>query len=431
MQYFKATIINPQSNGNIEFFVDGLLVIDSKGKIEFCGDSDKAKTKYFSKYELISKSAIPAGIIIPSLIDTHVHLPQLRVAGCGTGELMDWLNNFIFPLENKFANDAFARHYSEIFFDQLIQNGTTAAAIYCSNHKNAVNIAFQQAEKVGIRSFIGQSLMDCKSPDYLISDLPTQKSDVIAMIEKWHGHDDYRLNYILSPRFAGSCSEELMRFAGEVSKSENLFIQTHLSENKNEIEFIKSLFPKYESYTAIYEDMGLLTPRSLLGHCIHLDSSEQELIRKAGSVMVHCPSSNRYLMSGIMPLTDYIDSEHRVTLGSDVGAGPQLSMLAEAKEALESSKTRKMLIDNMSRLLTAQEAFHLATIAGASALGIDHLTGNLNEKKEADFLCIEPDAIMRDIIKDNDEEAILGKLIYGYGEIREVYVRGEKVSKAK
>ncbi|HYF02561.1 MAG TPA: amidohydrolase family protein, partial [Patescibacteria group bacterium] len=304
---YLAHIFNPLENKAFVFFKNGALVVENE-KILFCGESEYA-LKTFANAEIHD---FKNDIIIPGLVDTHVHLPQFQATALGKGELLEWLQNYIFPLESRFKNNDFAREQSGLFFKELARNGTTSAAVYSTSHFSATDIAFESALDSGLRICLGNSVMERNSIPEL--DLSAEKNlhNCELLATKWHNTDNGRLRYVVTPRFAGSCSFGLLKKLGEFARVHNLPIQTHLSENLKEIEFILKEFPAFNTYTEIYEKAGLLTDKTILAHSIYLDSSEENLVQTHNCAIAHCPTSNHFLSSGIMPLKKYVRKSFKI-----------------------------------------------------------------------------------------------------------------------
>lgn len=423
MEFYRGIILNPIENFDIEYFYNGLLVIN-KGKIIYCGDYKKGQLSY-PEAKKIKKNR---QLIIPGLVDLHTHLPQYPVIGTGEGELLAWLNNTIFPTEEIFNNTKFARKVSNRFFKKLIEYGTTTVVIFSNSSLESTDIVFHEAKKVGIRAFIGNSLMDMNAPDNLRYDIKTNISNMMKLIEKWNLHDNGRLNFIVSPRYAGSCSIQLMKEASEIATKNNLFIQTHLAENKDEIRYISSIHNFKGTYTDLLADCGLITSKSLLAHGIHLQAKEIELIKIIEAAIVHCPTSNRYLQSGIMPMNHYRAENLKVGIGTDLAGGYNFSMLDESREAIENSKFYRLYHDNTARILNKKEAFWHSTLGNSIILNLGSKIGNLSKGKEADFVIFEMKSDFNENLIDLDKA--LSKLLYSDEfRIKGVYVRGKQINK--
>ena len=360
--------------------------------------------------ELIDYSG---GLILPGFIDTHIHLPQLRERAMISDSLLEWLEKYIFPAEEKFADPEFAREVSREFFSGLLRNGTTTAVVFSSSHREATETAFEEAVKSGIRAVIGQVLMDMNGPEELLTTPEKAVEDIRAVASKWHGFDG-RLFYAVTPRFAVSCTMELMKTAAKVAKEMGLYVQTHLSEQVGEIEEVMMLFPNAKSYTDVYRRAGLLGERTIVAHAIHLSDREREILAETGTKIAHCPSSNFFLHSGVMDLMAHEKAGLTVSLGSDVGAGPFLSMLEVLRDSY------------YANAMSPFKAFHLLTMGGARALGMEDRIGSLEVGKEADFVVINPEPLAG---VDDSLEVLLSRLMV-LGDERNVsatYVRGERL----
>ncbi len=352
-------------------------------------------------------------LILSGFIDTHIHLPQLRERAMISDSLLEWLERYIFPAEEKFADPEFAREVSREFFSGLLRNGTTTAVVFSSSHREATEIAFAEAMKSGIRAVIGQVLMDMNGPEELLTTPERAVEDIKAVASRWHGFDG-RLFYAVTPRFAVSCTMELMRAAAKVAREMNLYVQTHLSEQTGEIEEVMRLFPGAESYTDVYRRAGLLGERTIVAHAIHLSDRERKILAETGTKIAHCPSSNFFLHSGVMDLMAQERAGLTVSLGSDVGAGPFLSMLEVMRDAYYANS------------MSPFKAFHLLTMGGARALGMEDRIGSLEVGKEADFVVINPEPLAG---VDDSLEVLLSRLMV-LGDERNVsatYVRGERL----
>ncbi len=423
---YKGLIITSKTQSTLKILSPGYLVVSEKGVIEDV--TDKNPQKKYGYYRFYDFSGY---LICPGFIDTHNHLPQYAFAGIGEKELLPWLKKYTFPREKKFSSKKLATESAKIFFHDLLANGTTTTLTYATIHKSAAEIAFMQAQKAKIRAVIGKVMMDQNSPAFLTEKTKQSLKDSEELIEKWHGRDG-RLFYALTPRFAISCTFPMMKEIGKIAKERNVYIQTHLAENPDEIKFVKKLFPKCGNYTDVYARAGLLGPKTIMAHCVYLQDSEITAINKSGTRIAHCPTSNRFLMSGIMPFRKYRTVGIDMALGTDVAGGYSLSMLNEMKEAIESSKSLSVCTDGKSGVpMTLAEAFYLATLGGAKVLSMEDKIGSLEKGKKADFLVI--DHLSSDSTGKKSDylkpEQILSKIIYrgSAQNIRHVFIEGEKI----
>ena len=382
---FKASVLNPIAPDRVDAYAPGYLIV-AGGKIEQLTSDDPRPALRFAEYIDISHKTI-----MPGFVDTHVHLPQFAIMGIGSGELLSWLNTYTYPEEARFADPEYAAKISQQFFDALVANGTTTAVVYSSVHEEATDIAFCAARASGIRAFIGKVMMDRNSPDALLEETEQSISRSVRLFNKWDGAEEGRLRYIFTPRFAAACSMQLMKRVGEIALERGAFVQSHLSENRHEVEWVRRLFPSSPSYAAVYDSAGLLTERSIMAHCIHLAPDEIALLSRARTNVAFCPYSNRTLRSGTMPYQTLRDAGLNISLGTDVAGGPSLSMLEQMREAMTAAQ------------IPWSEALYLATLAGAKALGLADRIGNFERGKDADFVVVANDVV------------------------EEVYVRGRRV----
>jgi guanine deaminase len=313
-------------------------------------------------------------LCLPGNIDLHTHLSQHRIRGIYEPSLLDWLQNHVYPEEALFADAGFADTLSADFFQALFAAGTTTSVIYTAPFRQACELAFSNAKRCGARAFIGMTLMDANSPENLKQTTQQAFNDSVELYERHHGYNPL-LDYIFTPRFALSCSPQLMSLLGKFIQENDAWLQTHLSENPREIREVLNLFGA-GSYTQVYEDFGLLSSKSILAHAIHLSESEMELLAKRKCKIAHCPDSNFFLKSGEM---DWLALEARgvqIGLGSDVAAGSSLDMLYHAKMA----NYRQSAFS-----LSPERLFHSLTLGNAHLLGLDHKIGSLEPGKEADL----------------------------------------------
>src|SRR5919202_860162 len=284
---YRGRILNPISYTQFEDIADGALVV-SEGKIIEYGKFKDLRRRgnivYFGDKE-----------IAPGLIDTHVHLPQYDVVAMDGYELLEWLDKYIFPAEKRFESVEVARGAAARFFTDLKANGTTTACVYSTIHKDSTDEAFKEAHRSGLRVFMGKAMMDQNSPQFLQEKTADSLKSSEELCKKWHRKDHDRLNYVFSPRFAGTCSMELMKQVSNLAKRYDAYIQTHLSENCHEIRLVKALFPDYRNYAQVYESAELLKPTTIMAHCIYLEDEEIRILRKYSVKVAHCPSSNFFL----------------------------------------------------------------------------------------------------------------------------------------
>lgn len=432
MRLYTGVLVNPLHNSDnlpsysFEYIPQGALAVGDFGQIEFVGTREDA----LRTFEGVPEEAFGDAMILPGFVDTHVHLPQYEAAAIGSGELLDWLNTYIFPLEARFADEEYAHLRSQRFFYDALRLGTTTMSVYCSSHARATEIAFEAAFHAGLRVCMGKTMMDFGAPENILHSPEQNIIDSLNLAKAWDGAGNGRLQYTLTPRFAGSCSRELLKKTGEIAHAEGLRIQTHLSENPAELRYIAELFPEYASYTDVYHAYGILTDKTIMAHSIYLSPQEKKLLKAHNCAIAHCPCSNRFLQSGVMALRQMLGEGFRIGLGTDVAGGPSLSMLNEAKEAAESSKTWNIMHrDNEMPPITAGEALWLATLGGAQALGLDNIIGNFQVGKDADFIVCQSDEVLPQHSTFADPAHQIARLVYGASPnvVQKTVVQGKTV----
>jgi len=423
---YKALILSAKNPKTLDIYDPGFLVVGKEGLIEEVSKKDpRRKYKSYTFFDYSDR------VICPGFVDTHNHLPQYAFAGIGGEELLPWLKKYTFPREKMFTEDKLAKDSASAFFRDLIANGTTTTLTYATIHKSATDIAFTAAKKAGLRAIIGKVMMDQNSPAHLTEKTDRSIADSLELIEKWHGHEG-RLFYALTPRFAISCSFELMKEVGRIARENDVYIQTHLAENLGELALTKKLFPKLKNYTDVYDKAGLLSPKTIMAHGIYLGADERKRLKETRTKIAHCPTSNRFLSSGIMPFRTYQNEGQTMGLGTDVAGGYSLSMLNEMKEAIENSKYLSLFSKGkLGAPMTINEAFYMATLGGAKVLSMDREIGSLEKGKQADFLVVDhkktdPMGSGSQYLKPDQ---ILSKLIYrGTSDmIEQVFVKGKQL----
>jgi guanine deaminase len=318
-------------------------------------------------------------LILPGFIDTHVHMPQLDVIASYGTELLDWLNNYTFPAEARFDDPAHSKAGAELFVDALLANGTTAAVVFATAHKVSADALFSAAQQRGMRLVTGKVLQDRHSPDGLRDDVHQARADCIELIRRWHGVD--RLAYAVTVRFAPTSTPEQLAMAGELCAADaTLYLQTHVAENRAEVEWVRQLFPAARSYLDVYASAGLLHRRSVLAHGIWLDAADRAALHASGAQIAHSPSSNLFLGSGLFDWPAAMQAGAAVSLASDVGGGTSLSMIRTMADAY---KVQALA----GQRLTAWKALHAATRGAAEALQLADEIGSLEPGRVAD-VCV-------------------------------------------
>jgi len=360
-----------------EYFSDGLMVIED-GVIQSLSDAARKVNTLDADVPVIKHSD---SLIMPGFVDTHIHFPQTEVIAAYGEQLLQWLNKYTFPAEGKFKDKTYAKTMAEQFLNELLRAGTTTALVFGTVHKQSVDAFFEACEQRNLRMIAGKVMMDRNAPDYLTDDPESSYADSKDLIEKWHNRA--RLNYAITPRFAPTSSKEQLQKAGQLlSEYPDIYMQTHLSENLDEIAWVKELFPESDSYLYAYDRAGLLGRRSVFAHCIHLDDKEWQRMAESQSGIAFCPTSNLFLGSGLFNLNRAVKEKINVGLGTDVGGGTSFSMLQTLNEAY---KVLQMRGDTLSIL----KMFYLATLGGAETLDLSDKIGNFETGKEADFIILD------------------------------------------
>jgi guanine deaminase len=359
-----------QDNKSLGFYADGCVAWDASGRIVICDAWSKAES-------MIPRKRCEdwrGHLITPGFVDCHVHLPQLDCRNKSGLPLLDWLQTYIYPAEAQFSDAVLARDVAERFFRELLSHGTTTAMIYSSIHEEATEIAFQEADRVGIRAIIGKVMMDQNCPEALKEETTESLKRSERLILKWHGHHN-RLFYAMTPRFAVTCSRELIRSAGQMAREHHTYFQTHFAETPDEVALAKEIHP-ITDYVGFYGDCRCLGEKSMYAHCIYPTDTEWQQLALSRSAVAHCPSSNLFLKSGRMPYEKISEFSIRCGLGSDVGAGPEFSLW----DVVRSGQSQ-----HPAALFTDREGFYLATLGGAEALGFASQIGSLQVGKQADI----------------------------------------------
>jgi guanine deaminase len=401
---------------------DGLLLVED-GRIVAVGDARDmvGKVRHGTLVD-----HFPDCLIMPGLIDAHIHYPQSQVIASYGTRLLDWLNTYTFPAEQAFEDPEHCSRVAAHFCEVLLQHGTTTAAVYCTTHPASVEALFAEAERRRLRMIAGKMLMDRGAPKRLLDTAARAYDESKALIRDWHGRE--RLLYAITPRFALTSSEAQLEAAGLLAREhQDAYVQTHLAENPDEVAAVAKLFPKAANYTDVYDRFGLLGPRTLLGHCLHLDDDEVQRLHERSSVAAFCPSSNLFIGSGLFDLARMRDARRpvRVALATDVGGGTSYSMLQTAADAYKALQLR-------GQNLSAVEAFHLMTLGNARALGLEDRIGSFAPGSEADVVVLDPRAtpVMRhrmEAIDDGDlARTLFVLMILGDDRaVRATYVLGE------
>lgn len=362
------------------YFANGAMVIVD-GKVSQLGYE---KDILGGLEESVEVTRYDGRLIIPGMIDTHIHLPQTEMIGAYGEQLLTWLTEYAFPTEKKFNDEDYARKISKIFLDELLRNGTTTAMVFGTVHPESVEAFFKEAQQRKLRMIAGKVMMDRNCPDDLSDTAESGYSESKALIEKWHNVD--RLSYAVTPRFAPtSTPEQLAKCKQLLDEYPDTYLHTHLSENKDECAWMQELFPESEDYLGAYEDAGLVRKRSVFAHGIHLSEREFNCLAENQAALAHSPTSNLFLGSGLFNLKGCEQHNLKVGMATDVGAGTSFSMLQTGNEAYKIQQLR-------GEKFSAFKGLYLSTLGGARALDLEGTIGNFNQGCEADFTVLDHQA---------------------------------------
>jgi len=361
------------------YIEDGLLILEN-GCIREAGEAG-ALLATLPPNALVHH--YPDALVMAGFIDTHIHYPQTQVIASYGAQLLDWLETYTYVEEQKFSAPDHAARIADFFLGELCRNGTTTAAVYCTVHSESVDAFFAESMRRNMRMIAGKVLMDRNAPPGLLDTAAGGYEESQTLIARWHGQG--RQRYAVTPRFALTSTQAQLEAAGALLRANpDVYLQTHLSENPREIEAVRKLFPKARSYTDVYDRFGLLGPRSLFGHCIHLEEAERTRLSETESVAVFCPTSNLFIGSGLFDLHQARDRRFPLRLGlaTDMGGGTSYSMLRTAAEAYKVGQLR-------GQRLPALRAFYMLTLGNARALGLEYQIGTLASGSEADVIVLD------------------------------------------
>ena len=382
----RARLLSPLADGGTLDEADGLVEVDAEGRL--------TRAERWPATGPGDAIDLRPMVVVPGLVDLHAHLPQIPNAGLGSGlDLLTWLDRYIFPLERAYDREV-AERQAPAAFRAFAAAGTTTVLAYAALWDDSTDAAFAAAEAHGIRAVIGKVMMDRVTYDDRIApneilETSLRQSDELA--GRWHGRDAGRLRYAFTPRFAVSCSAEMLRESAALAARHGAYWQTHLSEDTGEIEEVGRLFPDATDYLDVYDRAGALGPRTILAHAIHLSEREVGRLVASGSRVAHCPASNLFLSSGLMPLGAYRAAGMTVGLGSDVAAGPEISLFTVMRAGAVTQRVLELAgRADRSAAIQGVEWLRLATLDGARALGLEAEIGSLEAGKEADLVAIDP-----------------------------------------
>ncbi|MFN3569010.1 MAG: guanine deaminase [Polaromonas sp.] len=388
MKAWRASILYFPGPAQAVLETDGLLVVGPDGAGRQVVQAVGSYSALAPRFAGLDITHLPGRIIAPGFVDMHIHYPQLDVIGSPAEGLLPWLENYTFPHESRFSDAAHNREAAGFFVDELLRHGVTTALAFATSHPVSVDALLGEAQRRSLRMIAGKVLQDQHSPDGVRDETGQSLADTEALITRWHGVD--RLGYAITPRFVPSCSEAQLRGAGELAaRYADVWIQSHVAENRDEVAWVRKLYPQARSYLSVYEQFGLLRPRAVYAHCIHIDDEDRALMRATGAAAAVSPTSNLFLGSGFF---DYLAADQAgflYGLASDVGGGTSFSpfhtMLAAYYVGREGQTKAGVS-------LGPQQLWWQHTGGAARALGLEGVIGNLLPGCEADFVILNPQA---------------------------------------
>lgn len=406
----------------IRYFPEGALAIQD-GKVVAVGESEQILTAYPEPRDV---RYYENKLVVPGMVDTHIHYPQTEMIASYGEQLLTWLKEYAFPNEEQFSDEQHAESIAEFFLSELLKNGTTTALVFGTVHPQSVDAFFTVAQRKNLRMIAGKVLMNRNCPETLQDTAESGYAESKALIEKWHGVD--RLSYAVTPRFAPTSTPEQLQACGRLlTEHPGVYLQTHLSENKQECEWVKTLFPDAEDYLQVYEQAGLVGRRSVFAHGIHLSDRELSCLSENQSTLAHCPMSNLFIGSGLFNFQRC--REHQVTVGmaTDIGAGTSFSLLQNFNEAYKVQQLQQ-------QPLSAFDGLYLNTLGGARALDLEGTIGNFNSGCEADFIVLDFQSTDLMALRTKKSRSLHEKLfaLMMLGDDRAIYetwIMGERVYK--
>ncbi len=415
---FSTAPKGPDDTDAYSYIEDGALLLRG-GKIAACGEFADVAASADEGTAIIDHRP---HLILPGFIDTHIHFPQAQVIASWADQLLDWLNDYTFPAEMKFADKAHGERIAKAFFDALVAHGTTTASAYCSSHPASVDAYFEEAERRGMLMLGGKTMMDRNAPADLCDTAQSAYDDSKALLKKWNGRG--RAHYVVTPRFAITSTPGQLEAAGTLLREyPDCHLQTHINENHNEIAYTLELYPEAADYLGVYEGFGLLGRKALLGHCIHMNDRELGVMRETGSVAVFCPTSNLFLGSGLFNKAGLEQAGVRTAIATDVGGGTNYSMLRTLDEGYKVLQLQRQRLHPLA-------CFHWITLGNAEALSLQDRIGTLEPGTDADLVVLnaratQPMALRMETAESLSEELFVLQTLGDDRAVVETYAAGK------
>jgi guanine deaminase len=417
----RGQLVNVDANAErVTCETNGAVVVDDTGRIAWRGDFALLPPQYRD----FQTDDHGEHLLLPGFIDAHIHFPQYRMLAAPAADLLHWLNTYTFPEESRYSDKTYGDAAAQVFLKRLFSNGTTSVLAFCSVHKQCATALFAAASTFNMALTTGKTLMDRNAIPAVLDTPEAGARESAELYGMWHNKG--RLRYAVTPRFAVTSTEAQLAAAGELMQSlSGAVLQTHISESAAEIALVSKLFPNARDYTDVYDQFGLLTPRSVFAHGIHLSERERRRLHETDGTIVHCPTSNSFLGSGIMPMKVLRDERVHLALATDIGGGTSYSMLATMAEAYK----LQMLTGYRP---TVRELYHLATLGNAKRLKIGHETGSLEVGKFADVVVLNPKATeilkLRHELSTSIEDVLFALMMLGDDRaVAATYVAGHVV----
>ena len=424
----RARLLTPLAAGGYRHEPDALLEVDADGRIASIEPASSG-----SEQALEGAIDVRPWVVLPGMVDLHAHLPQFPNAGLGAGmDLLAWLDKYIFPLERDFDEETAGR-VAPAAWRAFAAAGTTTALCYGAVYQASLDAMFRAAEAHGIRAIIGKVMMDRITYDPTIAPSTIINRTIAEsgwLIDRWHGVDRGRLRYAVTPRFAVSCTAELLRESAALAAKTGAYWQTHVSEDQGEIAEVARLFPEAIDYVDVYDRAGGLGPRTVLAHAVYLSDRELGRLVESGTHVAHCPISNLFLASGVMPLGRYLEAGLSIGLGSDLAGGPDLSIFGVMRVGFYAQHARQTAGLEQGPVLGPMDWLRLGSLGGAAALGLDDEIGSVEVGKDADLIAIDPTylAPLPGIVDDDPEDLASRMIFRAHPDmVRAAWVRGRRL----
>ena len=382
---FRASILHfladprEKREAAVEYFEDGLLLVEN-GRVSKVGNAVQLLTMLPADTDVVDYRG---KLILPGFVDTHIHFAQADIIAAHGSQVLEWLERYTFPVERQFADPDHAAAGAEFSVGEMLRNGTTTSMMFATVHHASVDAIFHAAQIRGMCMIAGKVLMDRNCPDALCEPAETGFEASQALIRDWHNRPGTRLRYAVTPRFAPTSTERQLELSARLlDEHAGVYLQTHLAENRHECAWVRELFPWSNSYLDVYDHYGLVRPRSVFAHCIHLTDADRQLMAKKGAAMSFCPTSNLFLGSGLFNADSARSYQVRVGLGTDVGGGTSFSLLRTLHEAYK-------VLQLQGQAMDAFQGLYQITLGGAQALDLDGEVGNFAPDKFADFVVLD------------------------------------------